>query len=730
MASKKNTHSSLINTPLNIEILKQLGVSFEKPTKGKKTTVIDMADLTKSDPDDPKLTREQALTKSVLSILGKDEVVRLAFERDPTSTSEYQSLYKSKLRLCPDKLLKRIAIQDDLVAAIVLARQQQISVFGAPRADRFTKGFEIELRKEDQEKVDSIEDTEQKKKVQDDIQKRIAAVTKRIMSCGDEDALGEEDTLTFPEYLSQSVRNAVVVGRLATEIIYKTGHDGKPAFSCFRVIDAGTIYRATPQRAAAEQLRQQARHLLEQIKNAKLEPERYQNDEYTWVQVIDERPVQAFTSKECLVHNFYRVPDIELDGYPVTPLDTVLSAVTTHINITTHNKLYFQSGRATRGMLVINSDDVDDAVISRIRQTFNASINGTNNAWRMPVFGMGSEDTITWQPIDSGGRDMEFQYLMDQNARVIMTAFMIGPEELPGWSYLSRGTAAQSLAESNNEWKLEASRDLGIRPILARFEDFLNHHILPLFDPVLAKMAVIKLLGLDAETPEKESVRLTQDMPIHMTMDEVLGKVEKDPIGKEWGGDFLFNAAWQAIIDKYLTVGEIKERFFGMKGASKDPQWAYCRDEYWFKQVQLIMQQQQMQAQAQAQQQQAAQGGQPGQPPPDDGSGGSAGGAPQGQPDGSEGAQGPSNGPAQTENQKTQAQEESSASPTDLTRSIDQALVALSKSEAQLPNSKRRLLNRQKLLLKEIESTFDQDSKESVKEILDIATKFAPKKKA
>jgi phage portal protein BeeE len=111
------------------------------------------------------------------------------------------------------------------------------------------------------------------------------------------------------------------------------------------------------------------------------------------------------------VHNFYPVTDVELNGYPVTPLDTVMNAVTTHLNIEEHNKLYFQSGRAARGMLLIQSDDVDEGVVQNIKQQFQASINSVQNAWRMPVFGLGKEDAITWQPIDSGSRDMEFQYL-------------------------------------------------------------------------------------------------------------------------------------------------------------------------------------------------------------------------------------------------------------------------------------------------------------------------------
>ena len=46
--------------------------------------------------------------------------------------------------------------------------------------------------------------------------------------------------------------------------------------------------------------------------------------------------------------------------------------------------------------------------------------------------------------------------------REILTAFMMSPEELPGWAYLSRGTNNQSLSESNNEYLLEAHRDEAI----------------------------------------------------------------------------------------------------------------------------------------------------------------------------------------------------------------------------------------------------------------------------
>lgn len=676
------------------------------------------------------------LVKSILNKLNGEEgsIERLAFETDP-STNTYNGLYKQKLRLLPDKVLKRIAIQDDLVASIVQARQNQGSAFGRPRPDRFSTGFVIEAHQSTLEAIESEPDEQKKQAMKKQLRERIATVTKRLLTCGSTKGWGDEDLLTFPRYLSMSIRNALVVGRLATEVIRVVGEDGKKHFHSFRVIDAGTIYRTAQQKRkdkAAEQVRRAAKGLLEQIRGEKLDPERYMNDEYAWVQVIDEKPVQAFTAQECLVHQFYSVPDVELDGYPVTPLDMAITAVTTHLNITTHNKMYFQTGRATRGMLVIKSENINDQVIARIRQQFTAQINSVANAWRMPCFGVGPDDDVNWMPIDSGGRDMEFQYLSDMNARVILSAFQMSPEEIPGFSYLSRGTNNQALSEGNNEYRLEAHRDLGIRPLLAQVEDFLNHAILPLFDEELAKLCSLKLVGLDAETAEKEAVRLGQDQPIHLTMDEILEKVEKKPVGKRWGGELLFNPMYLQHLDKYVMVGDILEHFFGIEGASKDPQWRYVRDPFWWQMQQQMMQQQQMQMQQQQMQmqQQAAAAGVPMGGGQDPNGGGDGGGAPSGG-----GGQGgaPSGGDGGQQAADPNMQQQMAGAPAqELTSAVGQALDGLSKAESEvtLPPAKRRLIAQQKLVVEHAMKAWDEDLHEVEKDIIELATRFKPKTKA
>lgn len=683
-----------------------------KKAQSSKWVGVEMADphSTKLDGAEP-----PNLVKSVLNLLngGSDHTIeRLAFETSPDRNNVYASLYRSKMRLLPDHILKRIAIQDSLVAAIITARAAQLQSFGRVQPDRHSTGFKIEAKEGVLENMTS----EQK----EEFNRRVERAIKLLLTCGHTDNIKPDDHMTFAQFLGMTCRNAVTVGRIAVEVIWVQDAQGNRKVHSWRPIDAGTIYKAAPYKEAAQSVREEALHLLEQIKNKKLTPEKFVADEFSWVQVVEGRPIQAFTADECLVHNFFPVTDIELDGYPLTPIDTAIVDIATHINITTHNKMYFQTGRASKGMLVIKSDDINQLVVQNIKQQFNASINSVGNAWRMPVFGVGKEDDITWQPIDAGGgRDMEFQYLSDTNARVILSAFQMSPEELPGYAHLSRGTNNQALSESNNEYKMEAARDVGIRPLLSNFEDFVNFRLLPLVDENLSKIAVVKFVGLDAETPEKESTRIMQDAQVHLTYNEILQIVEKKLIDRKMGGDLPLNPVFQQNLDKYFTVGEVLEYFCGIPGASKDPMNQYKRDPFFFQWVEL-----------QAQQQQAEQAAAQGQPPPgSDGGGGDDGGG--GQPEQGGGDQGGEGQPAPTEKQKSAQPEGADAAQPeqpgeDLARSLDQVVALLSKSEEGLPPSRRRLLIQHRQTVDHAIKQFEKDLLSMKDDILDVAGKFEP----
>lgn len=1088
-----------------------------------------------------------SLAKSIINMLNgdKDNVVRLAFETDPSQVNNFAGVYRAKLRLVPDSVLKRIAIQDSLVAAIVRARQNHVSAFGRPRPDRFSLGFVVKPNTGTLDKLDE--------EGKDKLGKQIDNAIKLLSTCGHTEGVPTEHQATFAEYLCLITRSAVVCGRIATEIVWGEDNSGRKKFSHFVATDSGTIYRATKDKTGQEAIRKEAYRLLCRVMGEKLVEEKWNNQDYTWVQVIDGTPKQVFTSEEMRVYNMYPVPDVELDGYPVTPIDTVITAITTHVNITTHNKMYFQSGRASRGMIIIKSDDVNSQMLSQIKQNFNASINSSAMAWRMPVFGVPTDSELSWQPLDTGGgRDMEFQYLMDMNAREILTAFMMSPDELPGYSYLSRGTASQALSEcvasesriltddglvsvgglvgdlseksakiwsgarwvdgrvfrsgskrlieteldcgvvlktspdhrfrvvndageldwkhqselsvgdmvlvnktevtgdeskipeykgkklslemmeilgwatgdgcfvdakkragayiklfyhsekerdlwskhndvlstfglsvkhvervltdeqkdkikevngfstvaksriynsvydtdffrwlkelgfspssrgangktipavfhvlpieyraaflrglfsadggrighgdvaltiqndrlrdqirqmllgmgirtlkwnglvrrsfgdvktfshklvikdkkrfwdtigfsqsfkqyngkdpekwtiarppigivkaclapclvsskfkglskgqrdyikkalrggsctfqrlerlasdcgvelpkwfndyyfesirrivdtdtvvdmydvemfdaehafvvdgvithnSNTEWKLQAARDVGIRPLLGQIEDFINSEIFPLIDADLAKKARICLAGLEASTPEKEAVQLQTAAEVYMHFDDILQKVEKKPVGKRWGGEIPMNPVYQQILDKYFTVGQILEQFCGVEGASKEPTLAYIPNPFWFQYQQMLQQQQQLQQMQQQAQMQAQQQQQQGQPPL---------GGEQQDPD--QGKQQPTReNPSDDQTER----ERSAKQASDLGSAVGQAYDLMQKSEGNMPPEKRKILAQHKKTLSHFVRGFEDDVKGGIKEILDMAEKLGPRK--
>lgn len=546
---------------------------------------LEKAGYKQDDPASPLMYAIQAATGSATK-----KAPALAFTENPIPADNYLGLFKSKRRLLPDEVLKQIRIQDHLVAAILRARGSMLSLFGHLRKDRFDVGVEVSLKQE----FYDILTPEQYEKVTSRM-KRFEAL---LLNCGHTAGLEHQDKMTLAQYLDIQAQNGLNFGRFATEVIYdresQPDEDGNYPFHRFRPVDVATIYRAVRKgEYVGNNLREIAMRMLESLTGDKpnIDLKRLREDEYAWLQVIDGTPRQAFTHDEMLVFNLFPCTDIEMNGYPVSPLDTVVSSVTTHISIDAYKKLYFQNGRASKGMLVIKSDEVDESVINGIKLQFNASINNVSNSFRTPIFGMGVDDEVQWLPFTGEGlHDNDFQFMYDQIARNIMSAFSMSPDELPGYSHLSRGTNSQTLSESNNEFKLTAARDTGLRPLILKFQTFFNEILFPIVDPILAKICEIKFSGIDAQSKEQESTRLQQDMPTHMTYDEVLLEVDKDPVGRSLAGEFPFNERWQLIVDKYKNVGEIMGEMLDDSSAIVDPLLRYKRDPFHLQWLQLMAQ--------------------------------------------------------------------------------------------------------------------------------------------
>lgn len=508
----------------------------------------------------------------------KRKIPRLAITENPLHRDHYAGIYKIKRKLLPDSVIKSMRVNNLLVAGILRARGNAMSMFGHVRKDRHDLGIDIVLKEE----FSKVIEPEQMVKIQE----RMDRALKVFVNCGFTEDLEEKEKLTLPEFIDMQTRNGLSFGRFATEIVYSD--DENKEFHRFRPVDAGTIYHTIKSGEAAEPVRRNSIRLIQDMTGVKIDTDILEKDQYDWIQVIEGFPRQAFTPEELIVYNMYPSTDVEHNGYPVTPLDTVITAVTTHTSIEIYNKLYFQNGKAAKGMLVIQSDEIDQSVIEDVKQQFNASINNVENSFRVPIFGVSKEDNVEWVQTTPNKKDGEFEYLFDQTTRNILSAFNMSPDELPGFTHLSRGTNQQGLSEANNEWKLTAARDTGIRPLINHWENFLNNKIFPLVDPELSQLCDVVLGGFDAETREKEYQRLQSEMPIHMTYDDVMNEVDKEQIGPSMGGNIPFNEFIRQISDNYLTVGEVEGFYMDSPGADLDPMLRYKRDQFFAGWIEML----------------------------------------------------------------------------------------------------------------------------------------------
>lgn len=526
--------------------------------------------------------RKRALEEKV-----RKKAPRLSHSVDPRHRDVYNGAWR-KRKLLPDNVIKDVSITDSLVAAIVRARGNTMSMFGHIRRDRFDVGIEIKIKPELEPEVEPEQ--------LEIIQARIDRFKNLLMNCGHTEGIAPSEQMSLPEFMQRQTWDAVRFGRMATEVIYTqdpalvTNPNEQGRFHRFRPVDAATIYKIyNPKDPSNLQARKTSANTLGEQDAERIEIPNPQG-KLKWLQEIDGFKQQTYSDEEMIVYNFYPVNDVETNGYPITPLDTCVNSITTHISIEAYNKLFFQNGRGGKGILALKSDEADQDTIDDLKQQYMAGVNDVNNAFRTPMIAIGKDDGLEWVGTESNAKDGEFAYLYDQIARNILSAFNMSPDELPGYSHLSRGTNTQTLSESNSEFKLTAARDTGLRPLIMKWEEFLNHRLFPLMDPELAQLCIISLSGLDAQSRDQEAVRLQQESGLHMSYDEVRKGVDKPMVGERMGGEFPFSERYQLIADKYLTAGELVSNFLKDPTARLDTLLNFRRDPFALQYMQMLMQ--------------------------------------------------------------------------------------------------------------------------------------------
>ena len=244
----------------------------------------------------------------------KKKGVSIAITEDVRNSQSFGGIYKLKSNLLPPDVVKQIRVQNLLVAAILRARGNTLSLYSLPSSGRFDVGFDIKIRPEFKDHIEPEQMGE--------IQERITKVKKLLLTCGSEEGLREGEKCSLSDFLYIQTQNGLSFGWMAHENVWVDEEQTK--LNRFRVVDSGTIYKAVKKGQSANAVRLASLQLLSQITGDKVFVENFERDRYDWVQVLEgSTPQQAFTAKELTVFNLFPCSDYEKNGYPVSPLDTV-----------------------------------------------------------------------------------------------------------------------------------------------------------------------------------------------------------------------------------------------------------------------------------------------------------------------------------------------------------------------------------------------------------------------
>ncbi len=97
-------------------------------------------------------------------------------------------------------------------------------------------------------------------------------------------------------------------------------------------------------------------------------------------------------------------------------------------------------------------------------------------------------------------------------------------------------------------------------------------------------------------------------MSVHASLNDLLRQFKKDPISTDLGSSIPLNSTWWSVAKELLTIGELREKLLGDKGASQREELQYISSPMFMSYQQILSQRQsQAQQQQEAAQQQEAQ---------------------------------------------------------------------------------------------------------------------------
>lgn len=177
-------------------------------------------------------------------------------------------------------------------------------------------------------------------------------------------------------------------------------------------------------------------------------------------------------------------------------------------NIAVHNT----NGTAAKGILNFKGDAWSPDQLEAFQRMWSAQMSGVEGAFKVPVT---QSEGIEWIDISKTQREAEYMKYIEYLTKVSCAVYLIDPAEV-GFN-ASGGVSQQPLFESASEWKLKASRDKGLKPLLKFISKLINKYIIDQIDDHFT----FEFVGLDEMSEQDKHEMLIEQLSSYMTLNEV-----------------------------------------------------------------------------------------------------------------------------------------------------------------------------------------------------------------
>lgn len=375
-----------------------------------------------------------------------------------------------------------------------------------------------------------------KKELEERTQEKRQQIAEFIKTCGElKDRPFEAQKWNFDAFMRALVWDTLTYDQIGVEMVPKeaqTTKDGKFNVHHFQPVDGSTIRFASPQlkRYRDHQMLsgydilypEDELKALEERDALELDPERLEEGEYKYVQVIRGRIERAFTADELAMGMRNPVTDVYANGYSLSELELLVALISSHLHTEFYNRSYFSQGFSAKGILHIKAN-LNRSKLEELRRHWNHMVKGSRNSFQTPI--MSGMDEVEWIPLTQNHSEMEFSLWLNYLIKMICAIYQIDPAEI-GYGMKEEGGSGGSLGGDNTSEKLKESHDKGMVPMMKFFQSFINTNIIDKIDPDYQ----LEWVGLEEESPGESLNRRKEEVKAFKSVNEVREEAGLRPI--------------------------------------------------------------------------------------------------------------------------------------------------------------------------------------------------------